>query len=122
MVGLSCEGVSCWGGPGVEPHGLPYILHTTTSQPMSDTWCPRIGPHVLISFSIQPDMCHLLTRHLSTNQHLPRHPCTVVRSCHIRPYGLYGLYGLVQSASNFLPIWLGEQIAISSPYRVHLTK
>ena len=41
------------GGPGVEPRGLPYILHTTTSQPMSDTWRPRIGPCVLISFASQ---------------------------------------------------------------------
>jgi hypothetical protein len=55
------------------------------------------------------------------------------RSCHVsctdRPrmlYGLprvlYGLYGQVQSASFFLPVWLGEQTSITSPYGLRLRK
>jgi len=85
---------------------------------MSDTWCPRVGPRVLTPFA-----SYRTRVTLGFDDHQPTKifhvHCTVVRSvrsCHVR------LYGLVQSASNFLHVWLGEQIVISSPYEVHLTK
>jgi hypothetical protein len=37
-----------WGSNPADSHN---ILHTTNNQTMSDTWCPQIGPSVLIPFA-----------------------------------------------------------------------
>jgi len=70
------------GGPGVEPHGLPYILHITNDQTMSDTWCLQIGSRVLIPFSIQ-QTC--VDSWLANCQ-----PTIIYHVTPIRSYGLYG--------------------------------
>jgi hypothetical protein len=107
------------GGPGVEPRGLQYILHKTNRTNKRVTRGAHGLGHVS-SYHLPPkDTCHFLIRQLPTNECFPRHFCTVVRSCHVRPYGLYGL---VQSASKFLPVWLDEQIAISLAPDVRLRR
>jgi hypothetical protein len=102
MVGRSWEGASCGGGPGVEPRRLPiHFIYETNDQIMSDRWRLQIGPCVLIPFASyktcvapgfinsQPiNNCHIII-------------ARSVRACHVRPYGLYGLYGQVQSTSKF---------------------
>jgi hypothetical protein len=71
-----------WGGPGVEPHGLQYIL---TYQPINQcrgaTWKPTIGPRGTQSLTKK------IPRHRTVCTALPHHPIWTVRT--------------VQSASNF---------------------
>jgi hypothetical protein len=82
LVGRSCEGVRCWGGPGVEPRGLHHKFYITKQwgghvAPMDWATCPHIICH-------QPDTCQFPIRHLSTNECLPHHPPDT------SSYGLYG--------------------------------
>jgi hypothetical protein len=67
------------GGLGVEPRGLPIILHTTINQTTSDTWCPWIGPRVLIPFATK------WTRVTSRFDKLPTN-----NACHVTPVRSYG--------------------------------
>jgi hypothetical protein len=77
--------------------------------PMDWATCPHIICH-------QPGMWQHPTRQQSTNKQLPCHhrmvymtlPHQTVRTCTV--------------SIKFLPVWLGEQIMISSSYGVHLTK
>jgi hypothetical protein len=67
------------GGPGVKPHGLQTFLHNNHTQTMSDTWRPRIGPRVLIPFSIQ-----------QTRVTLGFDNCQPINICHITTIWSYG--------------------------------
>jgi hypothetical protein len=182
------------GGPRFKSgRAITNFTHNPFNQIMSDTWHPRIGPRVLISFAhkrtrvtsnltaINQQMlatCQLSIspRQLATCQPSygsvtsPRHPtrrmltssCAMCHpssgdTCHLRigptvrpksqicltrvitwshhvsytdlPCVLYGPATCpVQTVRTgtvsikFLPVWLGEQIAISSPYGLHLRK
>jgi hypothetical protein len=110
------------GGPGVEPHGLQTFLHNNHTQTMSDTWRPWIGPRVLIPFATKrhvslPDSTIANQSTSATSPLYDRTVCTVLPRQTVRTVRT----GTV-SIKFFLPVWLDEQIAISSPYGVHLTK
>jgi hypothetical protein len=117
MVGLSCEGVCIGEVRGSNPADSHIFYTTTINQSTSDTWHPWIGPRVLISLATQ--MTRVTSRFVNHQpiKKFPRHHCTVVRSCHVRPYGLYGL---VQSASNFFAClaWRTDRdiFSIRSPF------
>jgi hypothetical protein len=118
-----------WGGPGVEPRGLHIILINQT-KPTANKWVPRGSPslgHVAPFHS--PKICHVshithcqpitychVTCHVTVRS--PRQHCTAsATSATVRTVRT----GTV-SIQFFLPVWLGEQIAISSPYGLRLRK
>jgi hypothetical protein len=89
------------GSNPTDSHIQFYI--TNINQPTGDTWRPCIGPRALIPFvvnktrvspqfaSSQPiTVCHVI---IDTSSYGRYDPAT-------SPYGLYGLYGQVQSASK----------------------
>jgi hypothetical protein len=89
-----------WGGPGVEPHGLQYILHIRTNQYKGAMWQPLIGPrgikppiierHVSSHHSPLPTNrilpCHRMSHHCIDGTALPRHrtDCTDRYSQHLK--------------------------------------
>ena len=85
------------GGPGVEPRGLPIILHTTNE--------PILGCHMAAHDwatwhpIIDQQNCHVSTPNstMPTNQILPCHFCMVCTTLPRQPVWT------VQSASKFLP-------------------
>jgi hypothetical protein len=86
--------------PGSNPADSHYILYNNINQTNGGHVAPMDWATCLHIICHQPDTCQLPIRHPATNKNLPHHHRTVVRPvrpCHVRPYGLYGL---VQSASN----------------------
>jgi hypothetical protein len=88
---------------GSNPMGLNTFLYIPNRQSTSDTWHQGIGPRVLTLLTTN-DTCHPLIRQPSTNESVPCHPPDMSSygwyDPATSPYGLYGLYGQVQSTSK----------------------
>ena len=107
MVGWMLSRLMRWGGPGVEPHGLQYILTidqtTNTGVPRGSQWLGHVAPN----HWPKTTMCRHRIHPMSANHNLPRHHRYSHTDLPHQPVRT------VQSASIFLFVWLYEQIAIS---------
>ena len=75
---------------------------------MGDTWRPWIGPRVLILFATNRTRVNFL---FTIQQPTKTCHVTTVRTVQTGTVSI-----------KFFPVWLGEQIAISSPYGLCLRK
>jgi hypothetical protein len=108
--------------PSHHCHVIADVTCATCHPSSGDTCHFRIGPTARQKCQISLTRVTLWSRHVSCTESAMCQRMDLPRVLYGLTRVLYGLYGQVQSAFKILLVWLGRQNAISSSYRLCLTK